>query len=374
MHRQFRQVGQQARQVLLRIADERAYAHALVHPLLDERLGGGPQVQLWVELAAQALDVQQGLLQQHQLRLDLHVEASRGLEQAQQDLAKGDLVQRALEDRFAHGADGRLEFVDAGVLRHPAGFHVQLGYAAVITVEKGVEVLRQIALVGVQQRADDAEVHRQVGRVVRVGSIDEDVARVHVGVEEVVLEHLGEEDLHPALGQQLQVHIAFAQGGDVGYRNAADALHHDNAAAGVVPDDLRDVQQVAVLEVAVDRGGVRALADQVQLVGDGLFVFVHDLARAQALGLGPVAIGEVREQVHHLEIRADGLEDSRTDHLDHHLAPVLQGGRVHLGDGGRCDRRVLEDRESNLDRALEFGLDYGARLIAGERRDPVLQA
>ncbi|MNT63518.1 hypothetical protein D3C72_2013420 [compost metagenome] len=67
-------------------------ADPLAHPTLQERLGGAPQVQLGVELTTQAFDVEQGLLQQHQLRLNFHVEAARGLEQAHQHLAEGNIL------------------------------------------------------------------------------------------------------------------------------------------------------------------------------------------------------------------------------------------------------------------------------------------
>ena len=39
---------------------------ALLHPALQVGLGGVPQIELWVELAPQAFDVQQSFLQQHQ--------------------------------------------------------------------------------------------------------------------------------------------------------------------------------------------------------------------------------------------------------------------------------------------------------------------
>jgi hypothetical protein len=42
-------------------------------------------------------------------------------------------------------------------------------------------------------------------------SADLDVARVHVGVEEAVAEHLREEDRHAVAGQLLQVDAGVAQ-------------------------------------------------------------------------------------------------------------------------------------------------------------------
>ena len=50
---------------------QRAKADLVLHPALEERLRRHPQVEIGIELAAEALDVQQRLLQQHELRLDL---------------------------------------------------------------------------------------------------------------------------------------------------------------------------------------------------------------------------------------------------------------------------------------------------------------
>jgi hypothetical protein len=99
-------------------------------------------------------------------------------------------------------------------------------------------------LVAGVERAHDAEVDRAVLRVLRVVRLHEDVARVHVGVEEIVPEHLGEEDLHAVLGQAADVGAAAAQLVHVAHEHAADALHHHRLGPAVVPVHFRDVQQV----------------------------------------------------------------------------------------------------------------------------------
>jgi hypothetical protein len=130
--------------------------------------------------------------------------------------------------RLADGADRALERVDPRGRRHPAGLDVQLGHALVVAPEEGHEVLRQVVLVVVGQRADDAEVQRDVaaegGRV----EADLDVARVHVGVEEAVAEDLGEEDRHAVARQLLEVDAGLAQAVDLADGHAVHALHHDH--------------------------------------------------------------------------------------------------------------------------------------------------
>ena len=168
-----------------------APAHLLVHPALEDRLRRAAQVEVRVELAPEALDLQQRLLQQHELGLDLHAEAPRHLEQAHQQLAEVDLLQRPVEDRLAHRADRALELVDARLARHPARVDVRHRHAVVVAVEERHEVDREVVLVAVGERAHDPEVHAAVAPVAQ----HEDVARVHVGVEEAVAEDLREEDL-----------------------------------------------------------------------------------------------------------------------------------------------------------------------------------
>src|SRR5262247_4639101 len=73
--RQLRQRRGPVRRLAAQVAEEPAPADLLVHPAFEIRLGGAPQVELRVELAAEALDVEQRLLQHDELRLDAHVEA-----------------------------------------------------------------------------------------------------------------------------------------------------------------------------------------------------------------------------------------------------------------------------------------------------------
>ena len=91
---------------------------------------------------------------------------------------------------------------------HPARLDVQLRHPPVVAVEKGQQILGEISLVLGGQGPDDAEVHRDVAPA----RLHEDIAGVHVGVEEVVAKDLGEEDLHPAFPQQAHAHPLGLEG------------------------------------------------------------------------------------------------------------------------------------------------------------------
>ena len=152
----------------------------------------------------------QRLLQQHELRLHFHVEFARGLKQRDEEVPERDLFQWLLENRFADAADHVLELGDLRFFRNPAAFEVQPRDFAIVLIEEREQIARQVVLVLVGQRADDRAVDRDVARALRIGDVDEDVPRVHVGVEEVVDEYLREERLHSALREQLHVGAACA--------------------------------------------------------------------------------------------------------------------------------------------------------------------
>ena len=145
------------------------------------------------------------VLQQHQLGLHLHLEAAGGLEQAQQGLAEGDVLQRAVEDRLADtariAASNSSTRVWAGT--QPASMSGQR-HAPVVALEEGQEVGREVVFVGAVEVPMMPKSRRCSARGRAVGG-DEDVARVHVGVEEAVAEDLGEEDLDAGPRQGLEV-------------------------------------------------------------------------------------------------------------------------------------------------------------------------
>ena len=202
---------------------------------------------------------------------------------------------------------------------------------------------------------------------------DEDVARVHVGVEEAVTEHLGKEDFDAAFGQFLHVSALVCEGGQIGHWNAVDPLHHQHLVATPVPVDAGDIQQLGALEVAPQLRGIGGFAVQVQLVEDGLFVILDHLDRAQTTTIGRNALQQACGQKQPLDILIDGFANTRTNHLDHHLTAIFQAGSVDLGYRGGGQRLVAELGEDILNALTELLLNPCAGPGAGEGRYLVLQ-
>ena len=214
-----------------------------LHPLLHERFGGFPKVELRIQLPAQTLDVQEGLLKQYQLRLDFHVELCRGAEQFDQEVAERNLVQRFGEDGVADFPDDPLELGFVRRRRYPPRFQMQLCDLSVVAVEESHQVAGKVVLVALRQGTDDGAIERDVLRIFRVFDVDEDVARMHVGMKEIVDEHLLEKSLDASIGQELHVRPARFERGDVADGDARYTFEHQHVGSRQLVMDSRHVQQ-----------------------------------------------------------------------------------------------------------------------------------
>ena len=373
--RHVRRVGYQFGQALAELVAQGRRAVAFAQDLFQHRPRFRPDVELGIEQAAHALDVEQGFLQQDQLRLQGQFVALGGLEQLHQHLAQRDFAQRPGEVGLADRTRGRFEFIDAHRRRHPAGFDVQFGDAAVVALEDRHEVFGQVVLVAARQLADDAEINRDVARVVlaRRVQVHPDVAGVGVGVEEVVAEHLRVEHAHAAGGECLAVDAGGVERLDVVGRNAAHAFHREHAFAAVAPEHLGHVQLVAAGPGAAHQAAVGAFALQVEFGVERGFDFAHHFLRPDLVGRGVVAVGQRGQGAQQGDVVADALADAGAQHLHHHLAAVVQARGVHLGDGSGRERGVFEFGVQGVDGLAQAGFDALARQFAREGRDAVLQ-
>ncbi len=312
-------------------------------------------------------------MQQNQLRLDFHIEAARGLEQTHQHLTKGNILERLLENWLADRTDGRFELIELGLCRHPARIDVQLRNATIITFEKGKQVTRQIILIFRGQAADDAAVDGNVLRRPRVDRADENVAGVHVGMEEAVAKNLREEDFHAALGEQFHVGALIRQAGHVGDLQAVDTLHDQHFRAAPVPVDLWHVKQVGAFEVASQLAGVGRFTQQVEFVVDGLFIIHHHLHRVQQAGIGRHALGGAGQNEQPRQVLTDDRLEAGAYHFDHDFFTGLQAGGMHLSDRSGRQRLLVEAAEHVTDARAELFFDQLDRQLLIERRHAVLQ-
>ena len=214
----------------------------------------------------------------------------------------------------------------------------------------------------------------------RARLVDEQIALVHVGVEEAVAHGVAQEGLQDGEAERLQVEAGGTQGGVVRDGDAVDPFERQHAPRGAPPVDAGHA------EAAGSRRGVAG--DVVGHLGDGggLEPHVHlDLdgarqrvdhgdgsqpprGRMEALDL---AGGEEVA----VEIAAEAPLDAGAQDLHRHVAAhaiVDDDGLVHLGDGGRRHRRP-ELGEVVLQPAAQRLLDGLARLPHREGRQLVLQ-
>ena len=61
--------------------------------------------------------------------------------------------------------------------------------------------------------------------------------------------------------------------------------------------------------------------------------------------------------MHDLQIDFDNLFNPGSLDLDRHFGPVLYPGFVHLADGGRCQRLLIEMRKQFIDGQAQVGFN-----------------
>jgi hypothetical protein len=190
---------------------------------------------------------------------------------------------------------------------------------------------------------------------------DEDVAGMHVGVEEAVAEHLLEEHLG-GLGQD---HVGLEARRDQGLAlvrgDAAHPLERQDPARGALPVHPRHAKAFVLGAVLGELRSGCCLEPQVHLHprrgGDGLHH--RDRPEPAAGRLQPLDPGgDPGEEV---EVARHQALDVRPQHLDRDRLALAGHGEVHLRDRRRGHGAVVEAREQVLDRTAQLELDHAAR-------------
>ena len=199
---------------------------------------------------------------------------------------------------------------------------------------------------------------------------------MQVAVEQPVpqpaLEHAEQQRLH----QFGAVEARLADGGDVVDAHALDALHREYLLAGQVPVDLRHP------DVLAQRGGVHVrhpgvhrlrLEPEVQLLGEVVGEVGDDVLRGQpATQLGQ--LDELGAALEDLQVGGHATADARPLDLDHDLLAGVQRRVVHLGDGRRGERLLVERGEQFRRVVAELLLEQLVHFGGVGGRHPVEQA
>ena len=203
--------------------------------------------------------------------------------------------------------------------------------------------------------------------------VDEEVARMRVGMHEVVDEDLFQVGVVQLPRQLRTADAGGVDGGKVVDLDAGHVFQGQHAAGGVLPENIRDVDAGIVREVGGKTVSVVPFGDEIQLgAGGGRELGVEliqvDAACDRAIPLQPAQCQPDRRQV-----GGNQPLDSGALHLDHHLRPVHQTGAMHLGERRRGLRHRLEAGEDLLHRPPELGGDQGPDVGQRLRRHLVLQ-
>ena len=190
-----------------------------------------------------------------------------------------------------------------------------------------------------------------------------------VGVEKAVFEHLAHVIVRHEVGQAL-AGIRIKAGNSIG-------VLHARPGRKILDQQPRTTQVHVAARAAHARTPGIVLAEtlevfgldgEVQLVFGGAHQLVYQVFHRQARrAAGHLAV-EVHEALHDGKVLRHLLDHARALHLHGHGLPaVCKHGAVHLRDGGRPQRRIVELGKGLLQRAPQLGGHLLARHFDRQR-------
>ncbi len=172
-----------------------------------------------------------------------------------EQLRHRDFFGGAVVDRLADGADRLREALNRMVRRHIAGLEMHFGGAAIIAGDEAEQDLGQEAALLRPEPSHDAEVDRDQP----AGVVDEQIAGMHVGVEEAVAQRVAQEGLDHRARELLEIEPLGLEPGAIGERGRLDPFEREHVARGEVPIDRRHA------EIRIVPGVVRHLRERGRL-------------------------------------------------------------------------------------------------------------
>ena len=332
-------------------------AEVALDPFAHHGIGDLPDVEFWIEPARDPFDHHHGLLQQDQFGPGLHVEKAGDLEQQGQQLRHRDFFGRAVMDRLADRTNGLREILHRMMARDIAGLEMHFGNAAIVAGNKAKQDFREETPLLQAEPAHDAKIHRYKP----AGLVEEQIAGMHVGMEEAVAQRVTQKALDHLAAEVGQIDLRLREPRVVVQRNSVDPLHRQHVMGGAVPVDRRHAEIRIVAGVFRHLGKRRRLQPQIHFHRDRARHGVDDFDQPQPARFGGIGFRLVGDKEEIAEVAVEARGDIGPEHLDRHrLAHAVAHhlAAMHLRDRGGGHRRP-QARKCQRHRTFQRQCDRG---------------
>ncbi|MND62325.1 hypothetical protein D3C80_536070 [compost metagenome] len=148
-------------------------------------------------------------------------------------------------DRFSNGADRLRETGFVVVARHITGLEMHLSHPHIVAGNEAVEDFGKEAAFLFAKASGNAHID---GNDLAL-SIHEEIAGMHVGVEEAIAQRMPQEGLDQRIGELVQVVAGGLQALDIRHLDTVNPFHGDDIATGALPIHLRNTETRIVLGI-----------------------------------------------------------------------------------------------------------------------------
>ena len=344
--------------------------HAARHDVAGGAPDRGVRVEGRIEDLAHFIELQKRFPEERQLARNVEPAFARGSVHAEEHRTDVHLLQSRVlhpDDELRDAAPEQRR-VEALVALAHGDQHV--GDVVAFAVARRQKHFQQVLAHPRRRLPDHAEVEQRDVAVVG----EEDIARMRVGVEQAVDQHLLQIGAKQLLGERGAFDLESRKRADRRDLAAFHVIHRQHAPGAVIRHGLRHVDQCELLQVRPDGDEIARFALVIKLVFQRNAKLLEHVEQPVAPAELRVRVDEVGDLCQHFEVVRDLPRDVGPLDLDDDATPVTQRGAVHLPERRRGDRIPLETRKRLRDAHAELGRDdlLDGRVI--ERLDVVLQA
>ena len=194
-----------------------------------------------------------------------------------------------------------------------------------------IEDFRQEPALLAPEPAHDAEIHRDYAAV----TIDEEIALMHVGMEESVAQRGAQEGLNEGARQCPRIKSEFGQTVRIGQRETIDPFHRHHFAGGAVPVDHRRADVRIVLGVFYEFRRRGRFEPEIHLHAHRAGERLNNLGEPQAAELRRQALGKLCGEGHVRKVARKAPLGAGAQHFHRdgpHALVCFYFGSMDLGD------------------------------------------